>query len=210
MPINEILLNGTEVMSTRGDTVSAETLVEGETATDASGKKIVGNLQPVKNDETYLIEDEVDDITDDDYIPYLRITNDVVQTKKTFFGTIINKLKSTFATINYVKPPSIGNGYTTGILSDSMVVALIDGYKLQVGGIIALKFNVSVPADATLNVNSTGEKEICYRGDNIAVGKIVSGDIALFVYDGTVFNLIGIDRVEGGSSAHVDGTTLYL
>ena len=211
MPINEILLNGIDVMSTRGDTVSEETLVENETATDSSGAKIQGRLRPVKAEETYLISDEIDDIQDSDYIPFYHDEPENEQTKKTIVGAFINKLKTTFATLNFVKPPSIGNGYTTGILSESTVIALIDGYRLLTGGIIALKFNVNVPANATLDVNSTGEKAIYYRGTNITAGKVVSGDIAIFVYDGTVFNLIGIDRVEGGgSTAYVEGTTLYL
>jgi hypothetical protein len=46
--INEVIINGQVVMTTRGDTVSETNLLQGETATNRAGEKITGSLDPVQ------------------------------------------------------------------------------------------------------------------------------------------------------------------
>ena len=71
--------------------------------------------------------------------------------------------------------------------------ATLSGYRLTVNSFVAVKFSTPVEASATLNVNSTGAKPIFYRGAAITAGVITYGDTALFVYDGTNYNLIAFD-----------------
>ena len=60
---------------------------------------------------------------------------------------------------------------------------------------VAIKFTNAVPANATLNINSKGAKAIYYRGRAITANIIQAGDIALFVYNGSQYHLITIDRL---------------
>lgn len=91
---------------------------------------------------------------------------------------------------------ALGNGYgkcTTAAATVAKVVSL-SSYTLKTGGFVAVKFTYNVPASATMNINSKGAKNIFYRGSTIIDGVIKAGDIALFVYDGTQYDLLCIDR----------------
>ena len=70
----------------------------------------------------------------------------------------------------------------------------MSSYTLTTGGIVAVKFTYAVPANATLNINSKGAKNIFHRGAKITAGIIKAGDIATFIYDGTQYHLISIDN----------------
>lgn len=69
------------------------------------------------------------------------------------------------------------------------------GFTLATGAWIAVKFgvtNTAAVANLKLNVNSTGEKAIKYRGGNLpAAGTLAANRVYLFVYDGTNYELIG-------------------
>lgn len=65
-------------------------------------------------------------------------------------------------------------------------------YSLRDFGIVCVRFNNAVPADATLNVNSTGAKQIKFKNANIVDGVIETGDTVAFAYDGTSYNIISI------------------
>ena len=66
------------------------------------------------------------------------------------------------------------------------------GFALKTGSVINVYFsNAITVASATLNVNSTGAKNIYYRGAALAADIIASGVTAKFVYDGTQYNLVG-------------------
>ena len=93
--INEVKLNGETILSTRSNTVTEDTLVQGETAQNKAGESIVGNLDPVDKDKAYLITDEIGDIDNADYMPFYDVSDQ--KKKKTLFGSIIEKLKSVFA-----------------------------------------------------------------------------------------------------------------
>lgn len=78
--INEVLLNGSVLMTTRGDTVEEENLLEDESATDSAGRKIVGLVPPIEIDdalsnestnpvENRVITNALDDKADSSDIP---------------------------------------------------------------------------------------------------------------------------------------------
>lgn len=91
---------------------------------------------------------------------------------------------------------SLGQGYGTCSTSAATVakVVTLSGYSLVVGGIVTVKFTYAVPAGATMNVNSKGAKPIYYRGVAIDVGIIDAGDTATFVYNGSQYHLLTVDR----------------
>lgn len=98
-------------------------------------------------------------------------------------------------------PQALGFGYATcsTAAATTAKVATLSGYSLVTNGIVSVKFTNSVPANATLNINNKGAKNIYYQGAKIVAGVIKAGDIATFVYSGN-YNLICIDR---GSNGHI-------
>lgn len=91
---------------------------------------------------------------------------------------------------------ALGCGYGTCSTSASTTakVVTLAGYVLVKGGYVTVKFTNSVPANATMNINSKGAKNIRHRGSNIKANVIQAGDYATFIYDGTYYDLIAIDR----------------
>ena len=90
---------------------------------------------------------------------------------------------------------SMGSGYATCSTAEATTakVGTLSSYSLTTGGIVSVKFTNAVPANATLNINSKGAKNIYYRGAKITAGIIKAGDIATFVYS-SYYHLISIDR----------------
>lgn len=90
----------------------------------------------------------------------------------------------------------LGNGYGTcsTAASTTAKTATFSSYTLVKHGMVSIKFTNAVPASATLNINGKGAKNIYYRGAKIVANIIKAGDIATFVYDGTQYQLIAIDR----------------
>ena len=95
-------------------------------------------------------------------------------------------------------PASLGNGYGTCTTSEvtAAKVVTLSNYALVTNGTVAVKFTYAVPANATMNINSKGAKNIYYRGAKIVSGVIKAGDIATFIYDGTQYHLLGTDNKE--------------
>lgn len=91
---------------------------------------------------------------------------------------------------------SLGQGYATCSTAANTVAktASLSSYTLTTGGIVSVKFANAVPASATLNINSKGAKPIYYNGAAIPASKIVAGDIATFIYDGSYYHLISLDK----------------
>ena len=91
---------------------------------------------------------------------------------------------------------SLGQGYGTCDTAAATVakVVTLSSYSLITGGIVAVKFTYAVPAGATMNINSKGAKAIYYRGAAITAGIIAAGDVAVFVYNGTYYHLLTVDR----------------
>lgn len=88
--------------------------------------------------------------------------------------------------------PKLGIGYAacSTALATTAKTASLANYTLTTGGLIAIKFTYSVIANSTLNINSTGAKAIYYNGAAIQSNVIQNGDIALFVYNGTQYELL--------------------
>jgi hypothetical protein len=114
---------------------------------------------------------------------------------------------------------TLGHGYATCSTAEATVakVGTLASYALTVGGIVAVKFTNAVPANATLNINSKGAKNIFYRGAKIIANVIKAGDVATFIYDGTQYQLLSIDRwqkdisqLQGTIVDHKDNTTIHI
>lgn len=97
-------------------------------------------------------------------------------------------------------PQALGFGYGTceTAAATAAKVVTLSGYTLATNGTVSVKFTNDVPANATMNINSKGAKNIWYQGANITDDIIKAGDLATFVYDGTRYQLTGIDREGSG------------
>ena len=97
-----------------------------------------------------------------------------------------------------VKPFDYGFGYgtcaTSGTTVNSTRYVTLAGYELAKGGIIAVKFTYAVPSGSYLSVNSEASKRIYYQGSTLSEGVISAGDTAFFMYDGSYYRLLGIDK----------------
>ena len=95
----------------------------------------------------------------------------------------------------------LGHGYATCSTAEATVAkaATLSSYTLTTGGIVAVKFTNAVPASATLNVNSKGAKAIYHKGAAIAANVIKAGDTATFIYNGSQYHLLAIDRDENST-----------
>jgi hypothetical protein len=91
---------------------------------------------------------------------------------------------------------SLGHGYGTCATAAATAakVVTLSSYSLSTGGVVAVKFTYDVPASATMNINSKGAKNIFHRGVAITANVIKGGDIATFMYDGTQYHLLSVDR----------------
>lgn len=130
--VNEVVLNGESIISTRKDTVAEDNLVRNESATDKAGKKIKGELDVASADDTYNINDPVDDIEDEDYIPFNDVSDVEMPKKKTLFSSFIEKLT------NYFLPAKSIGGRSQLKFNDSGVL------DLQLNDIDASKTNNNV------------------------------------------------------------------
>ena len=104
---------------------------------------------------------------------------------------------------------SLGHGYATcsTAAETTAKVATLSSYKLATGGFVSVRFTYGVPANSTLNINSTGAKAIYYRNAKITDGVIKAGDIATFVYS-TYYRLISIDRWQEDAEAAITGLSV--
>lgn len=95
---------------------------------------------------------------------------------------------------------SLGQGYGTCDTAEATAAKAVTmaNYALSKGGIVAVRFDNAVPASATMNVNGKGAKQVWHKGTAIAAGVIRAGDTATFIYDGSHYVLVGIDRLGDG------------
>ena len=88
-----------------------------------------------------------------------------------------------------------GVGSQSNTAAATAITVSLSSYVLSTGGMVMVSFTHDVPASATLNINSKGAKPIWYRGAAIAqAGIIKAGDRALFMYSGSYYHLLAIDR----------------
>lgn len=93
---------------------------------------------------------------------------------------------------------NIGYGECSTVAATAAKVASLlgsIGWGLRAGSFAVVKFTYAVPASATLNIDSTGAKAIYHKNSTIAAGVIQAGDIVTFMYDGTNYVVVSIDRV---------------
>lgn len=119
------------------------------------------------------------------------------------YDTLLNTsgcwvMHSTWDNNNTYTNASLGQGYGTCTTAAATVakVVTLSSYALTTGGIVSVKFDYDVPANATMNINSKGAKAIYHRGAAITSNVIRAGDIATFIYDGTQYHLLAIDRLS--------------
>ena len=83
-----------------------------------------------------------------------------------------------------------GTSSTTAYTSTKDVTC--SGYALTTGNRIAVKFsNRNTATSVYLNVNSTGAKQVYFRGAPIKAGFWDDGCVLDFVYDGTFYQVVG-------------------
>ena len=107
------------------------------------------------------------------------------------------------------KPQTLGIGLALSDTQGGTVpkTASLGAYVLKANGLLAVRFTTPVEAGATLSITPDGgttytaAKPIYYKGSAITAGVLSYGDTALFVYDGTNFNLIGKWTNSGGGTA---------
>jgi hypothetical protein len=90
----------------------------------------------------------------------------------------------------------------TGGSTANKVVTLTGTFTLGTGAKIFVNFaNANTASSPTLNVNSTGAKNIYYRGVRITTNsnKTLLAGVCEFVYDGTQWHLIGNSLLDSPS-----------
>lgn len=101
-------------------------------------------------------------------------------------------------------PAKLGGGLAVSTTQGGTVpkTAALAGYELKENGLLAVKFTTPVEAGATLSitpdngVSYTTPKSIYYHGAAIAADVIGYGDTALFVYDGTNYELLAVNTAR--------------
>lgn len=96
---------------------------------------------------------------------------------------------------------SLGQGYGTCATAEATAakVVTLSGYALVTGGIVGVKFTYGLCASATMNINSKGAKSIFIDGAAVTATtakRVLAGDIAYFIYDGTQYHFLGTDKAE--------------
>ena len=104
----------------------------------------------------------------------------------------------------------LGHGYATCSTAEATTakVGTLSSYTLTTGGIVAVKFTNAVPAGSTLNINSKGAKAIYYKGKAIVDGVIGAGEVATFIYNGSQYHLLTVDRNRFFTSLVPYGTSI--
>jgi len=96
---------------------------------------------------------------------------------------------------------SLGQGYGTCATAEATAAKAVtlSGYTLVTGGIVAVKFTYGLCASATMNINSKGARSIFIDGAAVTATtakRVLAGDIAYFIYDGTQYQFLGTDKAE--------------
>ena len=101
--------------------------------------------------------------------------------------------------------PFMGQGYgecATAAATAAKTAILGGGsYRATAGGIVTIRFRYAVPANATLNIESTGAYPIYFKNTNIVENIIHAGDICTFMFDESHYVLISIDSPYSIESA---------
>lgn len=135
---------------------------------------------------------------------------------KVFTGDKMKPVLDNLAT-EYTKKISWGL-CSSNTATKTVTVGSKKTFSLDAGAVIAITFAGSVQADSTLNVNSTGAKNIIFQGSNITSGIVNSGDTVFLEYTGQAWKLIdtghthraikvgGVEKLSSTSSTPLDFT----
>lgn len=82
------------------------------------------------------------------------------------------------------------NLFATAGGTTTALTAGINNFTLFSGAYVSIRVGV-VDANATLNVNNTGAKNIYYNDVQIGANMLTEGNIYTFIYDGTKWNVVG-------------------
>lgn len=134
-------------------------------------------------------------------LPYINLTPTEIDTKLNDFvksinvtGRHVTYTKGDDSTIEYdavYKNEELGQGYGECDTDEGTELTVdIDDFILKLGGIVSVKFNYNVPAEATLNISNTGAKNIYCFGTAVVSGFINAGDTVTFIYDGTQYQVL--------------------
>ena len=112
----------------------------------------------------------------------------------------------------YILPTASDHGFcyctcdTESSSSTKVASPKYNGYRLHVSGIVAIKFTYAVTGDSTLNIASAGAKNMYNNGAAMTAGVINAGDTAVFMYDGTYYQLISVSSASRTYTANVSTT----
>lgn len=136
-------------------------------------------------------------------LPYINLTPTEIDTKLNDFVKAINvsnrhvtytKGDNSVTEFDVVyKNEELGHGY--GVCETdggTNYEVSIDDFILKLGGIVVVKFDNDVPAEATLNISETGAKPIYCFGAAVTTGFIKANDTVTFIYDGTNYQVISV------------------
>lgn len=93
-----------------------------------------------------------------------------------------------------------GGAWCSTAASTTAKTASITGYTLTKDSIVVIGFTYDVAANSTLNISDTGAKAIKHRAENIQGGVIKGGDTVTFLYNGSVYHVLSIDRGDATTS----------
>ena len=112
---------------------------------------------------------------------------------------------------NNITPVKLGFGYTTCTTAAATAakVATLSNFVLTDGADVSVYFQYAVPANATLNINSTGAKAIVYNNSAITADRIKAGDTVMFVYDSSYNSNAGGYRLVAGAISDSEIDSLW-
>lgn len=107
-----------------------------------------------------------------------------------------------------------GIGACNTATGNTAKAATITGVTIGKGSVFAIRFAYDVDSSSTLNVNSSGAKNMLHRNAALGAGQILAGDTVTFISDGTSYHLLSIDRPfdtapTDGSHNLVDSDAVY-
>ena len=93
----------------------------------------------------------------------------------------------------YCHGMGFGYGECSTAAATAAKTATINNFRLGASGIVIIKFTNAVPANATLNISSTGAKPIYFAGAAITAGVINAGATATMVYANSTYIVLSVD-----------------
>ena len=183
-----IKINGTATTVYTHPTATATTAAAVKVGNDAAGHVVLGAAL-AKGDVGLGNVDNTSDATKKSNF------TGAVEADNTGFPTGDAVYQAIQSSTSSVTNEKLGQGYSaTSSLSSGTFSVTLANYDATKFGVVVVKFGNAVPASAKLNINSKGAKSIYWKGAAIGADVIQQGDTASFMYDGTYYHLLSIDR----------------